>query len=159
MIHLAAMSAPEYTAWLDSAITDYAQDKVAAGNWTPEGARQRAEAEYMKLLPDGLQTPRQHLFTILAGPQQQPAGMIWFAEQDWDGRRVAFIYDFLIHEPFRRHGYGLEAILALEEKVKALDLDVIGLHVFGHNRAALALYEKAGYEITNINMAKRLTPA
>ncbi len=159
MIQLAAMSAQEYMAWLDGAIADYAQDKVAAGNWSPASARQRAEAEYAKLLPDGLLTPRHHLFTILAGLQPQPVGMIWFAEEDWGGRRVAFIYDFLIHEPFRRHGYGLEAILALEEKVKALSLDVIGLHVFGHNRAALALYQKAGYEITNINMAKRLTPA
>ena len=35
-------------------------------------------------------------------------------------------------------------------------LETLALHVFGHNPGARALYEKLGYEITNINMAKHL---
>ena len=40
---------------------------------------------------------------------------------------------------------------------EALGFDTIALHVSGHNQAGRALYEKMGYEITNINMAKKLT--
>jgi predicted GNAT family acetyltransferase len=31
------------------------------------------------------------------------------------------------------------------------------LHVFGHNQVARALYEKIGYEVTNVLMSKKLT--
>jgi len=42
-------------------------------------------------------------------------------------------------------------------KVKALGLAKIALHVFAHNRAARALYEKTGFEITGIYLTKKLT--
>ncbi|KAB2854509.1 MAG: GNAT family N-acetyltransferase, partial [Anaerolineae bacterium] len=49
-----------------------------------------------------------------------------------------------------------QAMLALEDEVKKVGLDSIGLHVFGHNQSAYALYQKIGYETTNIVMAKKL---
>lgn len=70
---------------------------------------------------------------------------------------LAFIYDFLIHEEFHRRGFGKQALLALEAKVKELGIAKIALHVFAHNRAARALYEKTGIEITGIYMTKELT--
>jgi ribosomal protein S18 acetylase RimI-like enzyme len=82
--------------------------------------------------------------------------MIWIAA--FPERRRAFIYDFSIHPPYRRKGYGAQALRAVEVKARALGLESIGLHVFGHNRAAQALYEKLGYEVTNINMSKRMPP-
>jgi len=47
-----------------------------------------------------------------------------------------------------------EAMRALEGKVKELGLNKISLHVFAHNSAAIRLYEKVGYEVTNLFMAK-----
>lgn len=44
----------------------------------------------------------------------------------------------------------------LEDQVRQVGLRRIGLHVFGHNAAAQALYRKVGYEVTNINMAKNV---
>jgi ribosomal protein S18 acetylase RimI-like enzyme len=70
---------------------------------------------------------------------------------------LAFVYDFLIYEEFRRRGYGKQAMLALEATVKELGIDKIALHVYAHNRVARVLYEKAGYEITGISMTKKLT--
>jgi ribosomal protein S18 acetylase RimI-like enzyme len=32
----------------------------------------------------------------------------------------------------------------------------ISLHVFGHNKIAISLYQKTGYEITNVLMSKTL---
>jgi ribosomal protein S18 acetylase RimI-like enzyme len=48
-------------------------------------------------------------------------------------------------------------MLALEARVISMGLDVISLHVFGHNRAARSLYEKLGYETTNVYMSKKLS--
>ena len=82
--------------------------------------------------------------------------MIWFAVVEQAGERAAFIYDFSADETLRGRGYGKAALLGLEQKVKALGITSVSLHVFGHNRAAWALYEKTGYEVTNVNMTKRL---
>jgi len=44
----------------------------------------------------------------------------------------------------------------LDEKLISMNVDSVGLHVFGHNIVAQELYKKSGYEITNINMRKVL---
>ncbi len=69
---------------------------------------------------------------------------------------VAFVYDFSIDEEFRRRGYGKQALLVLEAKVKELGIDKIALHVFAHNHVAKASYEDAGFETTGIYMKKNL---
>ena len=45
---------------------------------------------------------------------------------------------------------------ALEDHARVQSIKAIALHVFGHNTAARALYEKMGYEFTNINMVKKV---
>jgi ribosomal protein S18 acetylase RimI-like enzyme len=72
------------------------------------------------------------------------------------GQTFAFIYDIIIFEEYRRRGYGEATMLAVEEKVREQGLNSIALHVFGHNHAAKTLYEKIGYEITDINMMKKV---
>ena len=164
MITLEAISPAEYKTWLTQAIRDYADDKVSSGNWDASEALDRSAAEFHRLLPDGPATPDNFVYSLMTpnantkgSDDTAPVsvGVLWFALPPWKPP-IAFIYDFLIYEPHRRHGFGEEALRALEEKVKALGLDTIGLHVFAHNTAARALYEKAGYAVTNINMAKKL---
>ena len=70
--------------------------------------------------------------------------------------RTAYLCELLIDAPYRRQGYGTEALRAVEPAVRALGIERIALHVFGHNHPARALYEKVGYEETNIHMAKNL---
>jgi ribosomal protein S18 acetylase RimI-like enzyme len=164
MITLEAISPAEYKTWLTQAIRDYADDKVSSGNWDASDALDRSAAEFHRLLPEGPATQDNFFFSLMApnakakeGEEAAPVsvGVLWFALPPWKPP-IAFIYDFLIYEPYRRQGFEEEALGALEEKVKALGLDTIGLHVFAHNTAARALYEKAGYAVTNINMAKKL---
>jgi len=160
MIHLARMTEAEFQTYLNAAIDDYAQEKVKAGNWHPTEARQKSEASYQQLLPEGLASQNQYLFSITltdaATDTATTVGMIWFAVQTDQPQPAAFIYDFIIQEPFRRRGYGQQALLAIEAQVQALGLKAIGLHVFGHNSGAIALYQKLGYEVTNLNMVKKL---
>ncbi len=83
--------------------------------------------------------------------------MIWFAVQADRPHPVAFIYDFVIFEEYRRRGYGEQALLTIEDKVRELGFDTISLHVFGHNRAAQTLYDKVGYAVTDLWMSKKIS--
>ncbi len=156
MVKLAAMTEQTFVDYLATAAQDYAAEKVRAGNWSAEEALVRAEQDLKKLLPGGVRSKDQYLFSILDDATSAPLGMIWFAVMRHGPRAQAFIYDFIIDEAHRRRGYGRQAMLAVEQEVKKLGLDTISLHVFGHNHAARALYEQLGYETTNINMSKKL---
>ena len=157
MIKLVPMTQAEFEKFLSIEIEAYAQEHVKSGNWTPEEAVRLSKEEHDKLLPDGLASPDQYLYSIQDTQSGSNVGMIWIASQQRGAQRTAFIYNIVIAEAQRGKGYGRQAMLAVEEKVKALGLDTISLHVFGHNLVARALYEKVGYEVTNVLMSKKLT--
>ncbi|GGL19723.1 GNAT family N-acetyltransferase [Deinococcus radiotolerans] len=83
-------------------------------------------------------------------------GVLWYALQQRSGATTAFIYEIEIHEPYRRRGYATQAFTLLEIDAAARGATRIGLHVFGHNAPARALYEKLGYHTTNVIMRKEL---
>ena len=155
-IDLVPMDETEFQVYTATSIADYAQEHIRTGRWSPEEGLQKAEQQYQELLPDGLASHDQYLFSIRDNVSGEKVGILWFAVQKQGGKTGAFVYDIKIDEQFRRHGYAEQAFLALEEKVRALGLDAISLHVFGHNHAARALYEKLGYVPTNIMMSKKL---
>jgi RimJ/RimL family protein N-acetyltransferase len=157
MVRLIPMKTTEYQTYLAISIREYAEEKVQAGNWQPEEALERSTKEFQRLLPEGVATKDNYLYDIEDEALGAKVGMIWLARLMQGTKPVIFIYDFRIDEAHRRKGYGEQAMLAAEVQAKALGYDTIALHVFGHNHAARALYEKLGYEITNINMAKSLT--
>jgi RimJ/RimL family protein N-acetyltransferase len=47
--------------------------------------------------------------------------------------------------PYRRKGYAIQALTAIEEKVKDPEASYIRLHLFSHDQAARVLYDKVGY--------------
>ena len=157
MVQLVAMNNSDFQSYLENAVHDYAQEHITAGNWHPSEAMQKAEQEIRKLLPDGPASKDQFLYSIVDEKLGVKVGMVWFAIQDRESMPKAFIYDFLIFEELRRRGYGTQALSAVEEKVKELGVDTISLHVFAHNQAARGLYEKTGFNITDIMMSKKLT--
>jgi hypothetical protein len=62
---LRAMSEPEYAAWLAQVVPFYAAGKAASGEWTQADALTRSAQEYAQLLPQGLATPDNYLYTIV----------------------------------------------------------------------------------------------
>jgi ribosomal protein S18 acetylase RimI-like enzyme len=156
MIQLVPMSESDFQSYCERAIAEYAEEHVRGGRWSVEEAHEQARKEYQELLPDGLATPNQFLYTLTDVTTQTPVGMLWFALQSQAGQQVAFIYDVAIEPAFRRKGHATQAFQGLEEEVRAQGVRQIRLHVFGHNYEARALYEKLGYAATNIMMTKSL---
>lgn len=156
MARLEPMTESEFQIYRERLIREYAADKVRAEQWSIEDAPSRSEQEIDELLPQGLATRDHYLYSIYAETAAKPVGVLWFAVVHRDSSRSAFIYDFEVDSDWRGKGYGSQALSAVEAQARALGLDRIELHVFGHNPRALKLYEKVGYKITNINMAKKL---
>ena len=158
MLQLVPMTEPEFQAFRLATIVDYAQAHVKMGKWRPEEAIRLATREFNYLLPHGLATPNQHLFSLRDEALETVVGRLWFAvQQEEGGEQVAYVCNVLIFGAFRRQGYGSQAMQALEEMVRTLGLSTITFHVFGHNHAARAMYEKLGYETTDVIMRKMLT--
>jgi ribosomal protein S18 acetylase RimI-like enzyme len=156
VVDLVPMTEEQFHAYLGFAIANYAQESARAGTVVPDLAMNTSARQFQNLLPDGLDTPDQFLYAVHDAAQQRYVGYLWFGVMDDGGQVFAVLYDFVIFDPYRRRGYGTQALQALEQRIEAQGLDEIRLHVFGHNHAARTLYEKLGYVTTDITMAKRL---
>jgi ribosomal protein S18 acetylase RimI-like enzyme len=155
-VRLDPMTEPEFGSFRESGIRGYAQDKIDSGEWAPEEALDLSRADYRRLLPNGLQSPDQHLFTVRDAESGEPAATLWLALRLRGGSAEAYVYDIEVREPFRGRGYGRATMLAGIEKARELGAQTMGLHVFGHNKIAQALYRSLGFAETNISMSLKL---
>ena len=154
MPKLIPMTQSEYEAFLARAIPDYAADNVRAGYWSESEAMEKSRAGYEKLLPQGLQTENHFLYTLYdAG---EAVGMIWIRADLQSPIESGFIFELYVDEKFRGKGYGKQAMSLIEEKARELGLKSLGLHVFAVNNVARNLYENVGYEVSSLNMTKKL---
>jgi ribosomal protein S18 acetylase RimI-like enzyme len=153
-MNLINLSEKDFNDYLENAISAYAEDKTKAGNFSAEKALELSRKGHEKLLPDGVNTKNNHLFSIFDEENENKVGIIWIKLRSENGIREIWLYDFLIFEQYRRKGFGKKSLELLEEKAKELGFDKISLHVFGHNQAAISLYQKMGFQTTNINMSK-----
>jgi ribosomal protein S18 acetylase RimI-like enzyme len=58
----------------------------------------------------------------------------------------AFIDELFVVEPYRRRGYGRQAVAFLEKKAQELGVNAVHLEVDEGNNAASELYKKCSYE-------------
>ncbi|MCY9549994.1 GNAT family N-acetyltransferase [Lysinibacillus xylanilyticus] len=154
MITLHPMNQEEFKRYISYAIEDYAKDKIACGNWSEDEAIDLSRESFERLLPKDEKTENNHLLSIFHNDIL--VGMIWISQKAPTNPSEGFIYDFVIFEQYQGQGYGKKAMKEAEIIAKELGMNKIGLNVFGHNKIARGLYEKMGYEITNITMAKTI---
>ncbi|ENL9871879.1 GNAT family N-acetyltransferase [Listeria monocytogenes] len=147
------MTAFDLEDFLTTAITDYAKEKVEAGTWDEKESLAKSQDSFNKLLYDGITTPNEYLYSIISG---EKIGYIWFHVDETRSGKHAFIYDFVIFEAFRGKGFGTKTLAALDVLAKEMQITKIGLHVFAHNQTAIGLYNKVGFQNTDITMAKYL---
>ena len=158
MALLRPMTESEYFEWLTATIPAYAEDKVASGQWAKDVSLELSAKEYAELLPQGLETKDNYLYTIVDS-QSVAVGMLWFAEKAKFNSQVAYVFDVSVKPECQREGHALSALVALEALARAKGLSGIALHVFGRNTGAQALYAKLGYQPTNISLFKPVSAA
>ncbi|MCQ2008719.1 GNAT family N-acetyltransferase [Sporolactobacillus sp. STSJ-5] len=147
------MSENDFAPYLEYSTKEYAKEKQQSGTWTPERALMNARAEISRLLPQGYQTVN-HRFLSLVDEAGRKVGIFWLHLSP--ERKEIFIYDFEIFESFRGHGLGQLAMQTLFAYSRTLGFKKISLHVFAHNARAYHVYQKLGYQATDINMSKWL---
>jgi ribosomal protein S18 acetylase RimI-like enzyme len=158
MVRLRPMTVPEFETLRDWLLPDYAAQHVRAGDWTSEEALERARGEFRELLPAGVATAEHFFWTIRADPGDERVGDLWCALRPSGAGRMLWIYWIGIDPAHRRHGYADEVLRTLETEARRLGASELGLHVFGSNAPARALYEKHGFAATDLVMRRPLLP-
>ncbi len=153
MVKLEPIQQEDFERFLEHEIGEYANDHVRNGNWSSEGALERSRKEFESLLPEGIHTKNQYARSIV-DEDKNKIGVLWVQVKD----QKAFIYDFIIDEAFRGKGFGKQALAAMDEQLKSMNIESVALHVFGDNIRAQELYKKDGFEITGMHMLKKLKP-
>lgn len=142
-IRVAPMTAERFRSFAEHSEAAYAEDLVAAGRYTSDEALIESRRQMRLELPQGIETPGQELFT--ASVEGSEVGYLWLGLRHRDGRPHVFILDIEVAEDQRRRGYGRELMHAAEREARRMGAESIGLHVFGFNTGAMALYESLGY--------------
>lgn len=150
MVSLNPMEPNDFDVFMEHGIMVYAQDNIKSGTWQPDEALEKSREEFQRLLPEGLKTKDQYLFTILDNNSNNKIGVLWVQVKMNTSPRKAFICDFIIEPQFRGQGYGKQALQALDEKLIQMNVESVSLHVFAHNTNAVGLYETMGYLPTNL---------
>ena len=150
MLKLEPLQQDDFERFLERGIREYAEDHVRNGNWPAEDALERSRKEFEHYLPEGIHSKDQYLWSIQNGDDK--IGVLWVQVRD----SKAFIFNFVIDEEFRGKGFGKQALVALDEKLKSLNVESVALHVFGDNVNAQELYKKMGFKTVSINMKKDL---
>jgi GNAT superfamily N-acetyltransferase len=153
-VRLEPMTREQYVAYRVTAEDSYAESIHASGSMPEEESRTKAAEDFARILPDGFDSPGHKFWTAYDGDLE--VGILWLKLSESSEGTTAFGYDFEIREPLRRHGYGRAFMVAAERECRELGVVSIGLNVFGHNLAAQSLYEQMGFEVTSIQMSRRL---
>jgi ribosomal protein S18 acetylase RimI-like enzyme len=153
-IRLQPMTDAEFAAYCEAAVPAYAAEMRRSDGVPEERSMEQARASWSRLLPKGLATPGHTLQWVHDATTGDRVGHLWLF-LDPEAPR-AYVYDIEIRPEFRRRGYAEATLAAAEQLGRAGRAERLELHVFGHNRGAIALYEKLGFATTHRMMAKML---
>lgn len=150
MVRLEPMTQAEYDGWRVSSVEQYSQEFVKAGMLTDEDARERGEADFARLLSEGLATDGHELYT--AYNDSKEVGTLWLFSKGSALGVESFVYELAVHADMRRRGFGKAIMMLATDMSRQRGMVAISLHVFGHNIGARALYDSLGFEVTSTTM-------
>lgn len=149
------MRPDEYDAYRDWQVSQYVES--LHGPLPPAAAREKAQQDLDRFLPDGLATARQRIM-VAEDDAGTVLGYAWLGldEPRTGSAEMAWLYDIRVLEAHRRRGHARAILAAVEAQARQAGARRLGLNVFGHNTAAIALYESCGYRVTAQQMARDL---
>ncbi|CNK80766.1 acetyltransferase (GNAT) family protein [Yersinia frederiksenii] len=158
MVTLRTMRTEELNGYRNLFITEYAQDLSSNNGYSAEQALSHAANSFDNYLPDGVNSPHDHLYCIEntenTGHEEQLVGYLWFGLGKNDS--AAFIKDFYVLPEYQRKGYGSSSLQELEKLLVAQGIFEIKLRVAADNPRAKRLYEQMAFVVTGFNMSKSL---
>jgi len=153
-IDLRRMTEKEYANYMEAHLEAYAQVRARAFKSSKDEELAVAKKQVRGLLTDGLKTKGHFIYVAVDSATGESVGNLWVhVEPD---KKRAFLYDIIVHERFRRQGYGRSMLNLLELKMRQMHVSILGLHVFAENEVAFNLYSKVGYVVASYNMQKNL---
>lgn len=152
-MQLRKMQLERFESWKIAAIKEFAKGKVENGEWTQTESYQLSEQELNTILPDGYQTPQHYFYEMMV--DDQIVGNIWATITD-EVPTTAYILDIGVYPDFQDLGYGSTALKLLALEAKKLQCQAVKRHVFGKNKRAIHVYQKIGFEMTDIEMVMKL---
>lgn len=153
MVELTRKPSESLASWFEWLWADYRASMIDAGI-RAESADENIRSHKERLFVDGLPVAGQHVLDVLdAG---EVVGTMWLSEPASSDPGTWFIYDVVIDEQRRGHGYGRQAMEAAERFVREAGATRMALNVFGPNVVARNLYESLGYEVMAVSMFKDL---
>ncbi|WP_198138792.1 GNAT family N-acetyltransferase [Erwinia typographi] len=156
MIDFKAMTADQFSAFVQYLIPDYAEEISSSYRLPPDEALAQAQREIEASFPAGEKTAGQVLLSIFHcdSEQQHHAGYLWYRPDSLS--KSAFIYDFTIFPQYQGKGLGSESMKALEKILREQGVTQIKLRVAAGNDRAKHVYESNGYRVNGFNMNKLL---
>jgi ribosomal protein S18 acetylase RimI-like enzyme len=153
-LRLEPMAEEQFEVFHERAETGFAAHLIESGAAASQAEAAAFSAEsHAQLLPDGLASPGQFLWTGYDGDDE--VGLIWIQIEARSDGPHAFIYLVEVREDRRRQGYGRAIMVAAEQICRERGVVSLGLNVFGFNVGARRLYEQLGFETTGTGMVKR----
>ena len=152
---LRPMTRQEYDSYRARSVQDYAREIAEARGLDAADAVATAEGEFAELLPDGPASPGMHLWTAVTGAGEV-VGLGWLELRRRASGVSAWVYDVHLDADRRGQGLGRQLMEALHERARELGATTIALNVFGHNTAAIRLYDSLGYAVTAQQMRRDL---
>jgi len=150
-VHLLALGDDEIAAYLEDIVPPYAAARAAADRVSLQAAERYAREQHAHLLPQGGNTPGHHFRGIVAG-DGAAVGRLWL----YCEATSAFLYDITIEPAQRRRGFASAALCRAEKLARAKGCTNLGLNLFTANRAAAALYARAGFAEASRYLVKAL---
>src|SRR5699024_3590637 len=117
-ISLAPMTPDRFMQYARVSTEAFASALLGADGYTPEEAIAESRRQFDVNLPHGVESAGQHLYTVASAERE--IGILWFALQDRNEQRHAFIYDIEVLPQHRGQGYGKAVMLAAEQDAQRL---------------------------------------
>jgi len=150
VIALRPLREDEYDAWDAAHRAEYGRGLVEHVGLPREHAEAKVERDLAHVLPEGLATANTWIWAV--EDDRRVVGTVFVGIRDGG----AWLYDITIAESERGKGYGRAAMTALENEVRTLGHDMIGLNVWGGNDVARGLYRSLDWAEESVYMRKKL---
>ena len=149
-ITLRPMTEEQFQIFAKSSTESYARTSPHYRNLPFEVAHEQVLKDFQtRMAPNGLETPGHYFLAILKDSAQ--IGYLHLSEFPKNAKSL-FAWNFEIDLPHRGQGYGRLCMLEAKKYFKPLGFKKVTLNVYADNEAAIHLYEKFGFKVTQFNM-------